>query len=64
MHQTYKNKTTFYTDKKLPWYKIMPHKLVNAWAIYERMVNNHFNSKSSTYIKAYVDDIFVMDTKG
>ena len=40
MHPTDQVKTTFFTDKGIYCYKVMPFRLKNTGAMYQRLVNH------------------------
>ena len=52
-------KTAFITSQGLYCYKVMPFRLKNAGATYQRLVNKMFNKKISRNMEVYVDDMLV-----
>ena len=52
-------KTTFITSQGLYCYKVMPFKLKNAGATYQRLVNKIFNRQIGRNMEVYVDDMLV-----
>ena len=52
-------KTAFITSQGLYCYKVMPFKLKNAGATYQRLVNKMFNRQIGRNMEVYVDDILV-----
>ena len=52
-------KTSFSTDRGTYCYKVMPFRLKNAGATYQRMVNKVFRKQLGRNIEAYVDDMMV-----
>ena len=52
-------KTAFVTNQGLYCYKVMPFRLKNAEATYQRLVNQMFKKQIGKNVKAYVDDMFV-----
>ena len=56
-----KEKMTF-TEKGLYCYKVMPFKLKNTRATYQRVVNKMFVDKISRTMEVYVDDMMVKST--
>ena len=52
-------KTTFITSQWLYCYKVMPLRLKNAGATYQRLVNKMFNKQIGRNMEVYVDDMLV-----
>ena len=52
-------KTAFITSQGLYCYKVMPFKLKNAGATYQRLVNKIFNRQIGRNMEVYVDDMLV-----
>ena len=52
-------KTTFITSQGLYCYKVMPFRLKNAGATYQRLVNKMFNKQIGRNMEVYVDDMLV-----
>ena len=52
-------KTAFITSQGLYCYKVMPFRLKNAGATYQRLVNKMFNRQIGRNMEVYVDDILV-----
>ena len=52
-------KTSFVTSQGLFCYKVMPFRLKNAGAIYQRLVNHMFRPQIGRNVKVYVDDMLV-----
>jgi len=59
MHLPNGDKTTFITDRGIYCYKVMPFRLKNAGAIFQRMVNKIFEEQIRRTMKVYVDDMLV-----
>ena len=53
------DKTTFITSQGFYCYKMMPFRLKNARATYQRLVNQMFNKKIGRNVEVYVDDMLV-----
>ena len=52
-------KTAFITSQGLYCYKVMPFRLKNAGATYQRLVNKMFSQQIGRNMEVYVDDILV-----
>ena len=52
-------KTAFITRQGLYCYKVMPFGLMNAGAIYQRLVNKMFNKQIGRNMEVYVDDMLI-----
>lgn len=59
MHETDQEKISFITNKGLYCYKVMPFRLKNVEATYQRLVNEMFKSQIGRNIEIYVDDMLV-----
>ncbi|PKI48641.1 hypothetical protein CRG98_030969 [Punica granatum] len=59
MHSTDEEHTVFYTDNGVCCYKVMPFKLKNVGATYQRLVNRMFVKKLGRHVEAYMDDMIV-----
>ena len=51
--------TAFITSQRLYCYKIMPFRLKNAGATYQRLVNKMFSQQIGRNMEVYVDDMLV-----
>ena len=52
-------KTAFITSQELYCYKVMPFKLKNAGATYQRLMNKMFSKQIGKNMEVYVDDMLV-----
>ena len=52
-------KTSFITSKGLFCYKVMPFRLKNAGATYQRLMNMMFHDQIDWNVEVYVDDMLV-----
>ena len=52
-------KTAFITSQELYCYKVMPFRLKNAGATYQRLVKKMFNKQIGRNMEVYVDDMLV-----
>ena len=52
-------KTAFITSQRLYCYKVMPFKLKNVGATYQRLINKMFNKQIGRNMEVYVDDMLV-----
>ena len=52
-------KTSFITSQGLYCYKVMPFRLKNARATYQRLVNKMFSKQIGRNMEVYVDDMLV-----
>lgn len=55
--------TTFYADSDIYHYKVMPFRLINVSATYQRMVNKLFARMIDDTMEVYVDDMLVKSVK-
>jgi hypothetical protein len=54
-----REKTTFITDRGLYYYKVMPFRLKNVGATYQRLVNKMFRDQIRQNMEVYVDGMLV-----
>ena len=59
MSEENQEKTTFVTSQGVYYYKVIPFKLKNAKATYQRLVNHMFNKQIRWNIEVYIDDMLV-----
>ena len=59
MHPENKDKMAFITNKSVYYYKVMPFRLKNARATYQRMMNKVFAEHIGRNLEVYIDDILV-----
>ena len=59
MHPLDEEKTTFITPMANYCYKVMPFKLKNVRATYQRLMNKIFVDTIRTLIEVYIDDMLV-----
>ena len=59
MDEDDQEKTSFVTSQGLYYYKVMPFRLKNARATYQRLVNCLFSYQIRMSVEVYVDDILV-----
>jgi hypothetical protein len=59
MYEGDQERTSFITDWRLYFYKIMPFGLKNAEATYQMLVNKMFQDQIGRNVKVYVDDMLV-----
>ena len=59
MDEKDQEKTAFITSQGLYCYKVMPFKLKNAGATYQRLGNKMFNKQICKNMEVYVDDMLV-----
>lgn len=59
MSEENQEKTTFVTSQGLYYYKVIPFKLKNAKATYQKLVNHMFNKQIRWNIEVYIDDMLV-----
>ena len=52
-------KTSFITSQGFYCYKVMPFRLKNAWATYQRLVNLMFSHQIGRNVEMYVNDMLV-----
>ena len=56
-------KTSFITSQGLFCYKVMPFRLKNAGATYQRLVNKMFAPQIGRNVEVYVDDMLVKSAR-
>ena len=56
-------KTSFVTGKENYYYRVMPFRLKNAGATYQRLVNKMFQKQIGTSMEVYIDDMLVKSVK-
>ena len=56
-------KTSFVTGQGTYCYQVMPFKLKNAGATYQRLVNIMFQKQIGTSMEVYIDDMLVKSIK-
>lgn len=54
----------FYVDSDMYYYTLMPFRLYNIVATYQRMVNKLFVGMIGVTMEAYMDDMLVKSVKG
>ena len=59
MSEENQEKTTFVTSQGLYYYKVIPYRLKNAEATYQRLVNQMFNKQIRRNLEVYIDDMLV-----
>jgi len=59
MHPPNEHKTAFITDREIYCYKVMPFRLKNTEATFQRMVNKIFKELIGHIMKVYVDDMLM-----
>ena len=59
MDEEDQEKTSFATNQGLFCYKVMPFRLKNAKATYQRLVNHTFHPQIGQNVEAYVNDMLV-----
>ena len=59
MDEEDQEKTAFITSQGLYCYKVMPFRLKNVGATYQRLVNKMFNKQIGRNMEVYVDDMLV-----
>ena len=52
-------KTAFITDSGTYYYRVMPFRLKNAGATYQRLVNRLFSEQLRKNIEVYIDDMLI-----
>ena len=55
-------KTSFITGQGTYFYRVMPFRLKNAGATYQRLVNRMFQKQIGTSMEVYIDDMLVKST--
>lgn len=55
--------TSFIIDRGLYYYRVMPFRLKNAKAIYQRLVNKIFAYSIGKIVEVYVDDMLAKSLK-
>lgn len=56
-------KTSFITDQGTYCYEVMPFRLKNMGATYQRLVNKMFKTQIGRNVEVYVDDMLVKSIK-
>ena len=56
-------KTSFVTGQRTYYYRVMPFRLKNAGATYQRLVNKMFQKQIRTFMEVYIDDMLVKSIK-
>lgn len=51
--------TTFITNCNIFYYKVMPFKLKNAWATYQKLMDIVFSEQLGQNLEVYIDFMFV-----
>ena len=64
MDEDDQEKTLFVTSQRLYYYKVMPFRLKNAGATYQRLVNRMFSFQIGRNVEVYVDDMLVKSKDG
>ena len=59
MNEADQEKTSFVTSQGLFCYEVMPFRLKNTRATYQRLVNHMFRSQIGRNVEVYVDDMLV-----
>ena len=59
MDETDQEKTSFVTSQGLFCYKVMPFRLKNAGATYQRLVNHMFRPRIGRNVEVHVDDVLM-----
>jgi len=59
MDEDDQEKTLFVTNQGLYCYKVMPFRLKNVGAIYQRLVNHMFSHQIGRNLEVYIDDMLV-----
>ncbi|KAL5741572.1 hypothetical protein ACOSP7_028304 [Xanthoceras sorbifolium] len=59
MHPNDQEKTAFVTKQGIFYYKVMPFRLKNVGATYQRLVNKMFREMLGMTIEVYIDDMLV-----
>ena len=59
MNEEDQEKTSFVTSQRLFCYKVMPFRLKNAGAMYQRLMNKMFTHHIGRNVQVYVDDMLV-----
>ena len=59
MEESDQEKTSFITSQRLFYYKVMPFRLKNAGATYQRLMNKMFAHQIGRNVQVYVDDMLV-----
>ena len=63
MHPDDQEKMTFITEREIYCYKVMPYRLKNAGATYQRLVNAMFADQLGRTMEVYIDDMLVKSLK-
>ena len=59
MDEADQEKTSFVTSQGLFCYKVMPFRLKNVGATYQRLMNKMFTQQIGRNVEVYVDDMLV-----
>ena len=62
MHPDDQEKTSFVTTQGTYYYRVMPFRLKNAGATYQRLVNLMFQKQNGVTMEVYIDDMLVKST--
>ena len=63
MDEEDQEKTAFITSQGLYCYKVMPFRLKNAGATYQRLVKKMFSKQIGRNMEVYVDDVLIKSKK-
>lgn len=63
MHPSDEEHTSFITDRGFYCYKVMPFRLKNAGATYQKLVNKMFSNQIGRSMKLYIVDMLVKSTR-
>ena len=63
MDEIDREKTSFIISQGLFCYKVMPFRLKNEGATYQRLVNHMFHPQIGRNVKVYVEDMLVKSAK-
>ena len=63
MDPSYQEKTSFVTGQGTYCYQVMPFRLKNAGATYQRLVNKMFQKQIDTSMEVYINDMLVKSVK-
>ena len=64
MHPSDIEKTSFITERRLYCYNVIPLKLKNAEATYQRLVNKIFKELIKDTMEVYIDNMLVKPQNG
>ena len=59
MDEDHQEKTSFITSKGLLCYRVMPFRLKNAGATYQRLMNKMFDNQIGRNVEVYINDMLV-----